>query len=172
MSKLVCVGQIINVHGIKGAVKIKPFLTNPMDIALFDDLTDKEGKKVFKLKVQSQNKGIVLAYINGITDRTKAEALKGLELYVSRDKMPQEAQDEFYYIDLIGLTVLRDGEEFGTVESVENFGAGDIINVRLKNQKIFPFDFSNATFPVVDIENKVMHIELPLGVKEVIDHED
>ena len=45
MSKLVCVGQIINVHGIKGAVKIKPFLTNPMDIALFDDLTDKEGKK-------------------------------------------------------------------------------------------------------------------------------
>ena len=101
-----------------------------------------------------------------------AEALKGLELYVEREQMPQEDQDEFYYIDLVGLTVLKDGEEFGKVESVENFGAGDIINVRLKNGKVFPFDFSDATFPVVDIENKVMHIELPLGIKEVIDHED
>ena len=66
MSKLVCVGQIVNVHGIKGGVKIKPFLTNPMDIALFDGLTDKNGKKVFKLKVQTQNKGLVLCYIDGI----------------------------------------------------------------------------------------------------------
>ncbi len=172
MSKLVCVGQIVNVHGIKGGLKIKPFLTDPMDIALFDTLTDKEGKKTFKLKVQSQNKGIVLAYMVGIEDRTTAESLKGLELYVEREKMPKEDQGEFYYVDLIGLTVLKAGKEFGTVESVENFGAGDIINVRLNNGKVFPFDFSDATFPVVDIENKVMHIELPLGIKEVIDHED
>ena len=171
MSK-VCVGQIVNVHGIKGGVKIKPFLTNPMDIATFDKVTDKEGKKVFKLKVQSQNKGIVLAYIDGIKDRTEAESLKGLELYVERAQMPQEEPGEFYYVDLIGLTVLKQGEKFGVVESVENFGAGDIINVRLQNGKVFPFDFSDATFPVVDIENKVMHIELPLGIKEVIDHED
>ena len=87
MSKLVCVGQIVNVHGIKGGVKIKPFLTNPMDIALFDGLTDKNGKKVFKLKVQSQNKGLVLCYIEGIKDRTMAEALKGLELYVEREEL-------------------------------------------------------------------------------------
>lgn len=172
MSKLVCVGQIINVHGIKGGVKIKPFLTDPMTLALFDMVTDKEGKKVFKLKVQSQNKGIVLAYIDGIKDRTQAELLKGTELYVEREKMPKEDTGEFYYIDLIGLTVLKAGEEFGTVESVENFGAGDIINVRLKNGKVFPFDFSEATFPVVDIENKVMHIELPVGIKEVLNHED
>ena len=171
MSK-VCVGQIVNVHGIKGGIKIKPFLTNPMDIATFDKVTDKEGKKVFKLKVQSQNKGIVLAYIDGIKDRTEAESLKGLELYVERSQMPQEEQGEFYYVDLIGLTVLKQGEKFGVVESVENFGAGDIINVRLQNGKVFPFDFSDATFPIVDIENKVMHIELPLGIKEVIDHED
>lgn len=172
MSKLVCVGQIINVHGIKGGVKIKPFLTDPMTLALFDMVTDKEGKKVFKLKVQSQNKGIVLAYIDGIKDRTQAELLKGTELYVEREKMPKEDAGEFYYIDLIGLTVLKAGEEFGTVESVENFGAGDIINVRLKNGKVFPFDFSEATFPVVDVENKVMHIELPVGIKEVLNHED
>lgn len=168
MSKLVCVGQIINVHGIKGAVKIKPYLTNPMDISAFGDLTDKDGKKVFRIKAQSQKQGIVLATIHGITDRTSAESLKGLSLYVERTKLPKEEQGEFYCIDLVGLTVIKDGEEFGIVESVDNFGAGDIINVRLKNSKVFPFDFSEATFPVVDIEKGYMHIVLSEGIKEVL----
>jgi len=169
MSKLVCVGQIINVHGIKGAVKIKSYLTNPMDIASFGDLTDKSGKKVFRIKAQSQKQGVVLAYIQGVTDRTVAESLKGTDLYVEREKMPKEEAGEFYCIDLVGLTVLKDGEVFGTVESVENFGAGDIINVKLKNSKVFPFDFSEATFPVVDVEQGVMHIVLTDGIKEVLD---
>ena len=169
MSKLVCVGQIINVHGIKGAVKIKSYLTNPMDIASFGDLTDKNGTKVFRIKAQSQNQGIVLAYIQGVTDRTVAESLKGTELYVAREKMPKEEADEFYCIDLVGLTVLKEGEPFGTVVSVENFGAGDIINVKLKNSKVFPFDFSEATFPVVDVDQGVMHIVLADGIKEVLD---
>ena len=79
--------------------------------------------------------------------------------------------DEFYCIDLVGLTVLKDGEPFGTVESVDNFGAGDIINVKLKNSKVFPFDFSDSTFPVVDIEKGVMHIVLPDGIKEVLNED-
>ncbi len=169
MSKLVCVGQIINVHGIKGAVKIKSFLTNPMDIATFGDLTGKDGQKVFRIKAQSQKQGIVLAYIQGVTDRTTAESLKGVNLYVARSKMPKEETGEFYYVDLIGLTVLKEGEPFGTVVSVENFGAGDIINVKLNNGKVFPFDFSDATFPVVDVEKGIMHIVLADGIKEVLD---
>lgn len=171
MSKLVCVGQIINVHGIKGAVKIKPYLMNPMDIASFGELTDKDGKRVFHIKAQSQKQGIVLATIKGITDRTSAELLKGINLYVERVKLPKEEQNEFYCIDLVGLTVLKDGEEFGTVESVDNFGAGDIINVKLKNSKVFPFDFSEATFPVVDVEKGYMQIVLSDSIKEVLNED-
>lgn len=168
MSKLVCVGQIINVHGIKGMVKIKPYLTNPMDIDSFGPLTDKNEKKVFHLKAQSQKQGIVLARVDGVNDRTSAELIKGTMLYVSRDKLPQEDDAEFYYIDLVGLTVLENNQKFGVVESVENFGAGDIINVRLNNGKVFPFDFSDSTFPVVNVNEGFMEIVLPDGIKEVL----
>ena len=171
MSKLVCVGQIINVHGIKGAVKIKVHLVNPMDIDTFGDLTDQSGKKIFRIKALSQKQGIVLATVQGVTDRTKAESLKGVRLYVAREKLPQEEMDEFYCIDLIGLKVFKGEEVFGVVESIDNFGAGDIVNVRLNGGKVFPFDFSDATFPVVDIENGFMQIELPDGIREVLNED-
>ena len=171
MSQLVCVGQIINVHGIKGAVKIKSYLTNPMDIATFQSVTDKFGKELFHIKSHSQKQGIVLASIKGVNDRTTAEMLKGTLLYVNRSQLPTASDDEYYYCDLIGLNVMRDNKVFGTVESVENFGAGDIINIKLNNGRVYPFDFSDATFPVVSIENKYMEINLPSGMEEVI-HEN
>lgn len=171
MSKLVCVGQIINVHGIKGAVKIKPYLNNPLDIDSFGPLTDQQEKRLFEIKAHAQKQGVVLATIQGITDRTSAESLKGTCLYLHRDKLPKTTESEFYYIDLVGLRVMKNEQEFGTVESVENFGAGDIINVRLLNGKVLPFDFSNATFPVVDVESGFIEINPPEGMEEVL-HED
>ena len=172
MSQLVCIGQIINVHGIKGAVKIKTFLTDPMDINTFETITDQKQKRVFHIKAHSQKQGVVLASVKGVNNRNDAELLKGISLYVNREELPEEdSDDEFYYCDLIGLTVLKDKKTFGTVQSVENFGAGDIINVTLKNGKTYPFDFSDATFPVVSIEEGYMEICLPIGMEDVI-HED
>lgn len=171
MSKLVCVGQIVNVHGIKGAVKIKPYLNNSLDIDSFGPLTDQQEKRLFHIQAQSQKQGIVLAFIQDVTDRTTAESLKGTYLYLPREKLPQATESEFYYFDLVGLRVMKSEQVFGTVDSVENFGAGDIINVKLSNGKIFPFDFSNATFPVVDVESGFMEINLPEGMEEVI-HEN
>lgn len=171
MSQLVCVGQIINVHGIRGAVKIKSYLTNPMDIDSFGPVTDKQEKQIFHLKAHSQKQGIVLASIRGVDNRTSAEALKGTMLYINRTQLPNASENEYYYCDLIGMTVIQGEKVFGTVESVENFGAGDIVNIKLANGRIYPFDFSNETFPVVSIAEKRMEINLPLGMEEVI-HED
>lgn len=171
MSKLVCVGQIINIHGIKGVVKIKPYLSNPMDIGAFGPLTDHQEKCLFDIQAHTHKQGIVLASIKGVTDRTTAEKLKGVYLYLHRNRLPKTNESEFYYIDLIGLRVMKNKREFGVVESVENFGAGDIINVRLLNGKIFPFDFSNATFPVVDIKNGFIEINLSEGMREVLNED-
>ncbi len=171
MSQLVCVGQIINVHGIKGAIKIKSYLTNPMDIDAFGPVTDKQGKRLFHLKAHSQKQGIVLTSVKGINNRNEAELLKGTLLYIDRSQLPEASDDEYYYCDLIGLSVMRNGKMFGTVESIENFGAGDIVNIQLNNGRIYPFDFSDATFPVVSIAEKKMEIVLPEGMEEVI-HED
>ena len=163
MSK-VCIGQIVNVHGIKGAVKIRPYLSNPMDIGKFGMLSDKEGHQKFEVTAQSQKGDFVLASIKGITDRTKAEGLKGLNLYIDRNQLPPQ-KDGFYYCDLIGMKVLENGKPFGTVQSVQNYGAGDILDVKTVKGRVFSFDFSKATFPRIDVTAKEMDIVLPDGME-------
>ena len=66
------------------------------------------------------------------------------------------------------MTVFENGNRFGTVTSVQNFGAGDILEVRTINGKTFAFDFSKATFPNVDLQNRQMDIVLPQGMEEVV----
>ena len=163
MSK-VCIVQIVNVHGIKGAVKIRPYLSNPANIGKFGPLTDKEGHQSFEVHVQSQKGDFVLATFKGITDRTMAEALKGLNLYINREQLPPE-KDGFYYCDLIGMRVLENGQLSGTVQSVQNYGAGDILDVKTVKGRTFSFDFSKATFPRVDVAAKEMDIVLPEGME-------
>ena len=165
----VCIGQIVNVHGLKGMVKIRPYLTNPMDIGRFGPLSDKEGQRQFQVQGQSLKGDFVLASVRGITDRTMAEKLKGLNLYIDRNQLPQN-QDGFYYCDLIGMTVLENGQKFGTVESVQNYGAGDVLDIKTTKGRIFSFDFSKATFPRVDIPKKEMDIVIPSGME--VAHED
>ena len=165
MSK-VCIGQIVNVHGIKGVVKIRPYLNNPMDIGQFGPVSDKDGNRSFKITVQGRKGMFVLAAIQGITDRTQAEALKGLNLYVDRNQLPEQ-KDGFYYCDLIGMTVLENGLPFGTVVAVQNYGAGDILDVKTTKGRTFSFDFSKATFPRVDIQAREMDLVLPEGMEVV-----
>lgn len=163
MSK-VCIGQIVNVHGIKGAVKIRPYLKNPMDIGHFGPLTDKEGHQTFEVSAQSRKGDFVLASIKGITDRTMAEGLKGLNLYINRDQLPPQ-KDGFYYCDLIGMSVLENGKPFGKVMSVQNYGAGDILDIRTIKGRTFAFDFSKATFPRIDVSAREIDIVLPEGME-------
>ena len=168
MSK-VCIGQIVNVHGLKGMVKIRPYLTNPMDIGHFGSLTDKDGHGLFDVKPQSLKGDFVLAFIKGITDRTAAEKLKGLYLYIERNQLPNN-QNGFYYCDLIGMTVLENGQKFGVVENVQNYGAGDILEIKTEKGRTFSFDFSKATFPRVDVSAREMDIVVPKGME--VAHED
>ncbi|MDY6408087.1 MAG: ribosome maturation factor RimM [Pseudomonadota bacterium] len=165
MSK-VCIGQIVNVHGLKGMVKIRPYLTNPMDVGRFGLLTDKDGHQSFDVKPQSHKGDFVLAFIKGISDRTAAEKLKGLYLYIDRNQLPDN-KNGFYYCDLIGMTVLENGQKFGVVEHVQNYGAGDILEIKTEKSKIFSFDFSKATFPRVDIAAREIDIVVPKGMEVI-----
>ena len=74
----------------------------------------------------------VIARLADIGDRTAAEALKGVELYVDRARLPAAAEGEFYHADLIGLAALdAEGNTLGSVVAVQNYGAGDLIEIRL-----------------------------------------
>src|SRR5690606_27552257 len=75
---------------------------------------------------------VLVARLAGINDRTAAEKLNGVELYVDRALLPEpDGEDDFYHADLIGLEArLGDGRVLGTVSAVPNFGAGDLLEVR------------------------------------------
>ena len=98
-------------------------------------------------------KGVV-ARIEGVTDRNAAEALRGTELYIERDKLPEPDQDEVYHADIIGMAVLRsDGSDVGEVIAIQNFGAGDLLEVRLTDKKRTEFvPFDDRFVPEIDFD--------------------
>ena len=127
------VGVIGAAHGIRGAVRIKSFTGDPKAIASYPLIRgDKQGGRL-KLSLVRPGKGGFIATIDGVTDRNEAETLKGLKLYVRRSDLPEPGEEEFYHHDLIGLIVQDDqGRECGTVKAVENFGAGELLDLLLE----------------------------------------
>ncbi|MGN1062927.1 MAG: ribosome maturation factor RimM [Alphaproteobacteria bacterium] len=170
MSDQILVGQIVSVHGVKGAVKVKPYLTDGTILAKLNPLTDKNGR-IFELVGAHKHGETLIAFIKGITNRTTAESLRGISLYADRCKFPQTQEDEFYYCDLVGLTVLRAGEPFGVVTAVNNYGAGDILEIKQKDGKVMDFAFTDAVFPQVDKQNKTIEIVLPRDVNGDVDED-
>ena len=163
---LIAVGQIVNVHGIKGVMKVKPYLVNTPDFKGLNPLTDKDGKKHFEATLVGHQKECWLVAMKGITDRTTAENFKGLELYTKRENLPQTKENEFYHCDLVGLSVYQDDNEFGKVLRVLNYGAGDILQIKTVQGQTLEFSFSKSNFPLVDIANKKIQIVLPEDMKE------
>ena len=97
-----------------------------------------------------------------IDDRNAAEALRGTELFVPRSALPALPPDEFYYSDLEGMEALNpDGTRFGTVHSVDNFGAGDVIEIASDDGRRINLPFSRQTVPSIDLERRRLVVEVP-----------
>lgn len=149
----ILLGQIGSAHGIRGEVVVRTYTGAPEAIASYGPLTDATGKKSWKLRVvRVSDKGVV-ARVEGVTDRNGAEALRGQELYVARAKLPVPDAAEYYHADLIGLAAVTvDGAEFGRIVALQNFGAGDLLEIQLSGQTVTEFvPFTNACVPEVDI---------------------
>ncbi len=165
----VLLGRITGAHGLKGEVKIAAFTASPEDIAAYGVLTDADGSRQFHLAaVRSAKGGSVIARLPGVSDRDEAGKLRGVELYAARSALPPPEEDEFYYSDLIGLkAVSPEGESIGEVVAVQNFGAGDLIEVRFGDERqpvLIPFD--GAHVPRVDIEAGCVTIVRPVYEQE------
>jgi len=170
--ELICVGVVTGARGIKGDVRIKSFTADPENLSRYRPLSDRSGSRVFEVTVTGQAKGQLIARIAGINDRTAAERLKGIELFVPEDVLPEPEDGEFYISDLIGLRVeLEDGSEFGTVSAVENFGAGDVLEISgpVKGGVMVPF--TEQVVPVVDLAGARVVIALPDGLLDPIEEE-
>ena len=158
-------GVITGVRGLKGEVRIKSFTAEPKDIGTYGKLLNETGSKTFKLKVTGSAKGQLLARIGDVNDRTAAEALKGTELFVSRDKLPDAEEDEFYHTDLIGLTAVGlDGSDLGKVTAVEDHGAGPFLEIEAEVSFLVPF--TKEVVPEILIGEGRVVIDPPDGLFE------
>ena len=159
----VLLGEITTVHGIRGDVVIRSYTADPADIAAYGILETASGQPVPAVRIVRVAAKGVIAHLQGIVDRTTAEALRGTQLYVAREKLPPADAGEYYHADLIGLTaVAPNGSLIGEVIAVENFGAGDLLDIRLAGTNRTEFvAFTNAFVPQVDLAAGRMVVVMP-----------
>jgi 16S rRNA processing protein RimM len=165
MSERVLLGRITGAHGLKGEVKIAAFTAKPEDVAAYGPLASEDGARSFEiLSLRSAGGGSIIARLAGVTDRNGAEALRGIELYVPRTVLPVADTDEFYHSDLVGLNaVAPDGEPLGTIVAVQNYGAGDLLELRTgrgRQTELIPFEYAHV--PKVDLEAGCVTIVRPV----------
>ncbi len=123
----VTLAAITGAHGVTGEVRLKLFGEGVAGLSAHKRFND---GALTLAKVRDDGKGGAIARFAEIADRTAAEKLRGTVLTVPRSALPPLGEGEYYHADLIGLAALSDaGEPLGTVVAVENFGAGDVIEI-------------------------------------------
>ena len=157
----VLLGVVAAPHGVRGLVRIKSFTEDPMAIAAYGPLSDETGRTAYRVEALSAARGAVLARIDGVADRTAAEALRGLRLYVERDALPDAGEREWYEADLVGLPVVgRDSRDWGKVIAFHDFGAGPVMEV--SGGVMLPF--TDEAVPEIDIEGGKVVVDPPAGL--------
>lgn len=152
----ICLGAIVGVHGIKGEVKVKSFTEHDRDIDKYGILTDQKGRE-FEIKVVGHSKELLRVKIKGVDDRNLAQTFIGTQLFANRDVLPPLTNnEEFYQTDLVGLDVREaaSGNVAGKIVGIYNFGAGDILEIKVKpSGKLEMIPFNHAYVPTVNIED-------------------
>jgi len=157
----VLLGVVAAPHGVRGLVRIRSFTEDPMSVAAYGPLSDETGKKKYRVEALSAARGAVLARIEGVADRTTAEALRGLRLYVERERLPATGEREWYEADLVGLAAVgKDGRNWGKVVAFHDFGAGSVMEV--SGGMMLPF--TDEAVPEVDVEGGKVLIDPPAGL--------
>ena len=123
----VTLAAIIGAHGVAGEVRLKLFGEGFASLKRYKVFS---GGALTPLKLKDDGKGGAIARFAEVADRTAAEALRGTALTVPRSELPPLGEGEYYYADLIGLPAIStEGEALGRCVAVENFGAGDVLEI-------------------------------------------
>lgn len=151
--RLIAVGRVAGAFGVRGEVRIAAFTQEPLALARFRELKRQDGSPGLTILSARESKGGIVCRCPGVETKEQADALRGLRLFVSRDALPPPDEDEFYLADLIGLAVVTpEGETLGAIKSVQDFGAGDILEIApAAGGPTWYLAFTRETVPTVDI---------------------
>lgn len=147
----ILVGKIVAPQGIRGEVRVQTYSDTPSDFKKFNVISDRFTSKDFRFVRVIPNSTIIIAKVNGFDDRNAAETLRGTELFIGREDLPKLNEQEYYQTDLIGMTVNQRGNIIGRVACIQNYGAGDILE--LENGDMVSFVGAN-----VDMDAKIIYV--------------
>lgn len=159
--RLIEMGVFSSPHGVRGQVKLRSYTEIPENIVAYNPLQDKSGNS-YTLSITGMAGDMLIASVEGVTDRNAAEQLRNITLYAPRSALPKLKKGEYYQEDLRGITLqTQDGKPYGKILSVHNFGAGTLVNIARTDGGEEFMSFTPQIFPIVDIENGTATINPP-----------
>ena len=172
LKKPVLLATIGAPQGVKGEVRVKSFTADPLALGDYGSLYDSDGHK-FKVKRLRPAKAMLVVKFEGVNSRDEAAALRNRELFIDRSALPDNTEDdEFYVTDLIGLEARDEsGNLVGNINDVPDFGAGSLLEIAPSlgdgfSGKTFFLEFKHENVPTVDLEAGVVVVKLPPEVSE------
>ncbi len=158
------VGKISGAFGIKGWVKVFSFTDPRTNILEYSPLFLSRQGEWIEIKVSGghlQGKGVVMGIAN-VTDRDQVQPLIGSELAIKREQLEPAEEDEFYWSDLQGLTVMNlDDETLGQVDHLLETGANDVLVVKAKGdntERLIPFVMEDIV-KAVDLDKQLIQVD-------------
>ena len=157
---LICVGHVLGSQGIKGWVRVFSNTSPRENIVSYSPwLIDRDGElKATAVQGRRQGKN-VLARLEGIVDRTQADELKGCRIFIDAQQLPQLEAGEYYWSDLIGLSVeTLQGDALGVIDSMMETGADDVMVLAGERERLIPFVIERIVREI-DLENQRMVVD-------------
>jgi 16S rRNA processing protein RimM len=165
----VCVAQIGAPHGVRGEVRLFAFTEDPLAVTRYGPLQSEDGAREVEIESARPGKQGLVVRLRGVGDRDAAARLRNVRLYVARSRLPATGDaDTFYHADLIGLAAMTpDGRRLGTVTAVQNFGAGDILEIRPEaGGETLMLPFTTDAVPSIDVAGGRIVVDPPLLIGE------
>ena len=171
MADRILVGRFGAAHGVRGEVRLQSFTGNPKAIGAYGPLAGSDGRAYTLKGLRLVKDNLLVARVDGITDRDAAGRFTHVELTLDRSVLPPPEEEEFYVADLIGLdAVTVEGAKLGTIVDVPNYGGGDLIEVRpMRGGESLLFAFTKAVTPVVDMAARRVTVVPPVEVDDAPD---
>lgn len=164
-------GIIIGVHGLRGDLKVRPHSGDSSSLDTVKEVTLRGAttENLYKVQKSARHKGIILIHLDGINSLERAENLIGLEVLISRNKLEELPDDEFYWFQLEGLRVndCRQGD-LGKIIEIFTTPAHDILVVQGPYGEVL-IPVVDAFILNIDEDAKLMHVDLPEGLVPVAD---
>ncbi len=147
----VILGRISGVYGVRGWLKVYSYTKPIKNILKYPVWQLSQHGKKWHVEIdqgRAHNKGIVI-HIKGLDDRDEAQKLVGAEILINRDQLPQIEEGEYYWADLIGLTVKNtEGITFGKLDYLLETGANDVFVVKGERERLIPLLFDDVVVSI------------------------